>query len=105
MIAYKYKALDKEGKQVTGIVEAYDEFEAVEKIKETCNVVLKIDEIKDREESKLKERLNEPMKLNEKNLSLIASQFAILLKSGLAASRTVEIIANQTNDKYNDYSM
>lgn len=99
MLTYKYKAISKDGKNVNGIIEAYDEFEAVDRIKESCNVVLKIEPVAERE-SKFLQKLNEPMSIKEKTLSLISSQFAILLRSGLPAARTVGIIAEQCSDKY-----
>lgn len=99
MVAYKYKGITKGGKTVTGIIEAYDEFDAVDRIKETCNVVLEVKEASTKKNNVL-EKLNEPMKLSEKMLSLTASQFAILLKSGLPTSRTVQAISEQSNDKY-----
>ena len=96
MRAYKYKALSAGGKKVNGVVEAYDEFEAVAKIKDTCDVILDIDEVRESRGEAI--HLNEPTKLSEKVLALTANQFAILLKAGLPLSRTVEIVANQTND-------
>ena len=99
MQTYKYKAVSKAGHKVNGIIEAYDEFEAVSKIRETCDVVTEIKEVEKNESKFSWESINEPMKLSEKVLSLTASQFAILLRSGLPASRTVEVIANQSSDK------
>jgi len=94
--AYKYKALSHSGKKLSGVVEAYDEFEAVSKIKESCNVILDIVEVKGGKKERI--NLNDPLWVSEKVLALVASQFAILLKSGLPTARTVEIIAQQTND-------
>ena len=99
MLTYKYKAISKDGKNVNGVIEAYDEFEAVDKIKESCNVVVKIEPVAE-SKSELIKKLNEPMSIKEKTLSLISSQFAILLRSGLPAARTVGIIAEQCSDKY-----
>ena len=96
MRAYKYKALSAGGKKVNGVVEAYDEFEAVAKIKDTCDVILEIGEVKESRKDAI--NLNEPTKLSEKVLSLTANQFAILLKAGLPMSRTVEVVASQTTD-------
>lgn len=96
MRAYKYKALSGSGQKVNGIVEAYDEFEAVAKIKQTCDVILDINEVKESKREAF--HLNEPMWVSEKVLSLTANQFAILLKAGLPMSRTVEVIAQQTTD-------
>ena len=97
MTAYKYKALSRDGSKVSGVVEAYDEFEAVTKIKEECSVVLKIDTVAEKRRERID--LNEPLWVSDKVLSLTASQFAILLKAGMPAARTAEIIAQQTTDR------
>lgn len=97
MTAYKYKALSRDGSKVSGVVEAYDEFEAVAKIKADCSVVLKITPVAEKRRERID--LNEPMWVSDKVLSLTASQFAILLKAGMPTARTVEIIAQQTTDK------
>ena len=97
MTAYKYKALTPDGTSVSGVIEAYDEFEAVAKIKEQYNIVLKVEEISQRK--KFNVDLNEPLWISDKVLSLTASQFAILLRTGLPSARTVEVIAQQTSDK------
>ncbi len=96
MKVYRYKALSLSGKKVSGMVEARDEFEAVTKIKESCNVILDIVEVKRRKREGI--NLNDPLWVSEKVLALTASQFAILLKSGLPIARTVEVIAQQTTD-------
>ena len=97
MNTYKYKALSKDGEQVRGVIEAYDEFEAVAAIKTQCSIVLKIEPVKARKREPI--NLNEPLWVSDKTLSLVSSQFAILLRSGLPAARTVEVVAQQTTDK------
>lgn len=97
MVAYKYRAISRSGEKVNGVVEAYDEFEAVAKIKQECNVVLKIEPVPERKTERID--LTEPMWVSNKILSLTASQFAILLRAGLPLSRTVEIVATQSTDK------
>lgn len=97
MNAYKYKALSRDGKKVSGVVKAYDEFEAVARIKQDCSVVLKIDQVAETKRERID--LNEPLWVSDKVLSMTASQFAILLRAGLPTSRTVEVIAEQTTDR------
>ena len=96
MTAFRYKAISKDGATVAGVIEAYDEFEAVAKIKEECTIVTKIEPVTGRRE---KIDLNEPLWINEKNLSLVCSQFAILLHAGLPVVRVVELILEQTSDR------
>jgi len=97
MLAYKYKAISHDGSKVSGVVEAYNEFEAVAQIKTECSVVLKITPIAEKRREPI--NINEPLWVSDKVLSLTAAQFAILLRAGLPAARTVEIIAQQTTDK------
>ncbi len=97
MTVYKYKALSHDGGKVSGVVEAYNEFEAVAQIKAECSVVLKIAPVAEKRRERVD--LNEPLWVSDKVLSLTASQFAILLRSGIPAARTVKIIAQQTSDR------
>lgn len=78
------------------MVQAFTEFEAVESIKESCSVVLKISEIAD-SVTESKDIL--PQKVKPKALSMACSQFSIILSSGLPIVRAVELIAEQTTDK------
>lgn len=96
MNAYRYKAVSPSGAKVSGVIEAYDEFEAVAKIKESCSIVEKVEEVKGRRE---RIDLNEPLWVSDKVLSMVSSQFSILLRAGLPIVRTVEIIAQQTADR------
>lgn len=96
MTTYRYKARDREGQVVHGVIEAYNEFEAVDHIKRTCPIVEKIEPVKGR---RIAIDLNEPLWVEDKSLSLVASQFSIMLKAGLPMSRVVALIAEQTNDK------
>ncbi|MEF9853066.1 MAG: type II secretion system F family protein [Hydrogenoanaerobacterium sp.] len=96
MNAYRYKALSKSGVEVSGVAEAYNEFEAAAQIKQTCPIVLRIDLIQSK-----KERINidEPIWVSEKALSMVCSQFSILLRAGLPIVHVVELISEQTSDK------
>lgn len=96
MTTFKYKAISNSGAQVTGVVEAYDEFEAINKIKETCRIVTKISPVSALLESK---DLLPPLSVSHKSLALMCSQFSIILSAGLPMLRTVELIAGQTSDR------
>ena len=99
MNSYKYKAISRDGQVVNGVVEAYDELEAVDQIRKTCQVIESIDKVK--EKGKLSQiDLTEPTVIDDKLLALTASQFAILIKAGIPTSRAVEQIAEQTTDEY-----
>ena len=98
MISYKYKALSKDGAKVNGVIEAVDEIRAVEKIKEKCPVVLDISEVKT---GGVYDILNLEIgkKVDVKALSVMCSQFSIILKAGVPINKTMGMIASQTKDK------
>ena len=99
MVTYKYTALSRDGQKVSGIVEGYNELDAVDRIKREHSVVLKMTPVKD---SKVMGLLNVDLggtKLNVKAFTVMCSQFAIILRSGIPIGRTVELIADKTTDK------
>lgn len=97
LTTYKYKARTVDGALVNGVVEAYSEFEAVEQIKQTCSIVEKIAPV---QPSKLGHvDLNEPLWVTDKVLSLVSSQFSIMLRAGLSMTRVVGLVAEQCSDK------
>ncbi len=97
MTTFKYKARTPEGALITGIVEAYSEFDAVEQIKRTCPIVEKITEVKSSDKTHID--INEPLWVADKTLSVTASQFSIMLRAGIPIGRVVELIAEQSGDK------
>lgn len=86
-----------DGTAYSGVVEAYDEYEAVEQLRRTYPIVEQLTPIKQRR--KVNIDLNEPLWVADRTLSLVAGQFAIMLRAGLPMSRVVELIANQTSDR------
>lgn len=96
MLTYQYRAISKDGAKVRGVIEAFDEYDAVTRIKETCSVVTKISRVEER--AKPKSELF-TQRISEKALTVMCSQFSIILSSGLPVVRAVELIANQTSDK------
>lgn len=97
MITYQYKAVTADGINTRGIVQATDEFAAVAKIKATCPVVTKLTPVKEKTGFLSMEVGSK--KVNAKNLSVMCSQFAIILRSGVNISRCMTMIAEQTEDK------
>ncbi len=95
---FKYKAISTDGAQVSGVIEAYDEFEAVSMIKQNCRVVTSIKEVDAKKKFGLSMNIGSTM-IKEKVLALTCSQFAIVLKAGMPIVRSVELIAGQTTDK------
>ncbi|MGE4485795.1 MAG: type II secretion system F family protein [Oscillospiraceae bacterium] len=97
MATFKYKAVSKSGAAVSGFVDAYDEFEAVEKIKQECSIVTKIVPVLSNRSVDI--NVFASHRINEKSLAMACSQFGIILKSGLPIVRAVQLIASQMDDK------
>lgn len=92
MTTFKYKALSPNGEKVSGVVKAYNEFEAVSQLRETCAVITHIEEVRE------KKNLNPTFgatKIKDKDLAMMCSQFGIILKSGMSIVRCVEMVADQ----------
>lgn len=95
MAEFKYRAQSFSGEQINGVVEADDQFAAVAKIKQSCPVILELEEV-----SKLtKERTRAVRKVNDKTLGLICDRFSTLLKVGLPIVKCVEMLSRQMDDK------
>ena len=99
MATFKYKAISNAGDNAVGVIAAYDEFEAIDKIKQAGNrIVVSLTEVEERNGIKVEDWFK-AKKVNTKKLALMCSQFSIILKAGLPVVRTVELIAEQTTDK------
>lgn len=97
MQTFKYRAISRDGSSVDGIIEAYDEFEAVSELRKTCSVVESIRPV--RKTRKLHIDINEPLWVTNRTLAVTANQFSIMLRSGMTMTRTIELIAEQTDDR------
>ncbi len=100
MKTYKYKALSKDGAKVNGVIDAVDEYAAVEKIRVDSPVVLEITEVE--EDKGIMKFLNADLgakKVDYKALSVMCSQFSIILQSGVAIDHAIRMIGEQTEDK------
>ena len=100
MSTYKYTAVSKDGKKVSGVIEAFNELDAASKIKETYAIVQQLSEV--REKSKAAQFLSRDIgsnKLNDKAFTLMCSQFSVILRAGIPITRTVELIADKMTDK------
>ena len=95
MTTFKYKGISKEGVELNGVIRAYDELEAVSRLRESCSIITNIEEVADTE----RQVSTEKFKLKEKDLALICSQFSIILRAGMPLVRCLEMIAEQTDNK------
>ena len=79
-------------------MEGFDELDAVDHIKQTCSIVLKLKEIDPDKPGLLNMEIG-GSKLNSKAFTVMCSQFAIILRAGIPIARTVHLIADKTTDK------
>lgn len=97
MPMFRYKARSQDGAEVTGVVNAYDRYQAVNQIKEEGAVVLSVERVPSLPHTGLD--LLGSRRIPDKQLSLICSQFAIILNTGLPVVRAVELICEQTGNR------
>ncbi|MBQ8110354.1 MAG: type II secretion system F family protein [Clostridia bacterium] len=100
MATYNYSALTRNGKKVNGVIDGFNELDAVARIKENYPIVVKLEEAK--EKSKAASFLSMDIggnKLDDKAFTLMCSQFSVILKAGVPIRRTVELIADKMTDK------
>ena len=100
MVTYKYTAISRNGQKVNGVIEGFNEFDAAERIKQSCDIVLKLTEVKDKDDdiSILNMEIG-GNKLDIKAFTLMCNQFAIILRSGVPIGRTVELIGQKMSNK------
>jgi len=79
-------------------MEGFNELDAVDRIKETCRIVLKVTEVKEDKTGLLNMEIGSP-KLDPKAFTVMCSQFAIILGAGIPIARAVHLIADKTTDK------
>ena len=97
MPAFAYTGTTEEGRVLTGIVEACDEFEAMTLAHERVQVVSSIKQV--RGPGLLQRDLTKPH-VKTRVLAVMCKQLAIILKSGLPVPRAVALVADQATNKY-----
>ena len=98
METFKYAAISRSGERITGIMEGFNELDAVDRIKQNCDVILKLTPVKQDIGSLMNLEIG-GNKLNAKAFTVMCSQFSIILKAGIPIARTVYLIAEKTTDK------
>lgn len=103
MTTYRYQGLSASGTRIEGVVEAFDQQEAVTLARENCHVVL---EVAPEKGSGVSGVLNADIgellggaKIKEKDLSLLCSQLSIELKAGLPLVRSLRLVAENEENK------
>lgn len=100
MATYRYSAISRDGEKVSGVVEGFNEFDAAEQIRKTCDIVLKLTPVVDKDDdTSLLNRELGGNHLDIKAFTLMCSQFAIILKSGVPIARTVQLIGEKMTNR------
>ncbi|MDO4499990.1 MAG: type II secretion system F family protein [Erysipelotrichaceae bacterium] len=99
MLTYKYSAISKDGSKVHGVVEAYNELDAADKIKQSCDIIEKITQVKTKKSDSILNYEIGGKKLNKKAFTMMCSQFSTILKAGVPISRCTRLVADKTSDK------
>ena len=97
MTTYRYRGQSLDGAKVTGVIRAYDEFEAASQLRDRCAFITKIEPVKEKQGNPLTRPIN--TRIGEKELAMLCSQLSILLSSGLTALRCLQMVAAQTRNK------
>lgn len=97
---FSYRAIGKDGREIRGVIRAESESEAVFKIREDYPVLLKIRKKTEKRQSEsiLEMELGDK-RINAKEMDVLCSQFAVVLKSGIPVARALQILAGQCSDK------
>ncbi len=98
MVSYKYTALTADGTKVNGVIEGLNKIQAAESIKARYPVIVDLEEVKTGGAVDL---LNMDIGnvFDDKTLSVMCSQFSIILNSGIVIDDCVRMVASQTQKK------
>lgn len=99
MLNFKYVAKSPNGNRVTGVIEAYNEMDAVDRIKQQYSVIISLKEVNEEKQGFLNQDVGGKT-LNKKAFIMMCSQFAIILSAGIPIARAVQLIAAKTSDKH-----
>ncbi len=97
---FSYRARGRDGREVRGVLQAENKAAAVSRIKESYPVLLQIVQLN--EKKSMSGLLNTEIgskRFKTKTLAILCSQFAITLRSGMAVSRAMRMLAGQSGDK------
>ena len=103
MKAFRYEGMSASGAKIQGIVEAFDRQDAIMKAHENCRVLVKVEPVGSLNANSI---LNADLgallsggKVKPKKLALLSSQLAIELKAGLPLVQSLQLVAENEEDK------
>ena len=98
MPTFNYTGISSSGERVEGVVEAFDDIEAMEAARARCEIVSEVHLVK-KTGSFLHGDIGKP-RLKANDLSIMCSQFAIILRAGMPIGGAMRIVADQSTNKY-----
>lgn len=99
MINYKYQAVSRDGKKISGVIEGFNEMDAAAKLKELYPIVTQLTQVDEKSGSSFLNMEIGGNKIDDKAFTLMCSQFAVILRAGVPIARTVHLIAEKMTDK------
>lgn len=97
---FSYRALGRDGKEVRGVLQAENQTAAAARIRDSYPVLLSISrQAEKKKTANILEMEIGSKKISAKNLSILCSQFAITLRSGMSVARAMQMLAGQCSDK------
>lgn len=104
MSKFKYSALDKEGRELSGVLESTSERTARKELADQGLTVSRISEVAIQSEKKAAaKKQRKPMfgtGVTSENVTIFSRQLATLLKAGLPLLRSLEVIGRQEKNPY-----
>ncbi|MDD6739333.1 MAG: type II secretion system F family protein [Coriobacteriaceae bacterium] len=97
MPVFKYEGTSPSGQAVNGVVEAFDEFEALEKARQQCRTVDSITQVRQMP-SFLKAELGKGA-FKPREIAIMCSQFSVVISAGMSSAKCVRLVAEQTANK------
>ena len=98
METFKYVAQSRSGQKVSGVIEAFNEMDAIDRVKRDHDIIIKMTPVKGEGQGLMSMEIG-GNKLNNKAFIVMCSQFAIILGAGIPIARTCHLIADKTTDK------
>lgn len=90
---FSYRALGRDGKEVRGVLQAENQTAAASRIRDNYPVLLSIScQAEKKKTSNILEMEIGSKKINAKNLSILCSQFAITLRSGMSVADRKSVV-------------
>ena len=103
MITYRYKGISSSGTEVEGIIEAFDQQDAMNRARENCRVLVSVEPAsKGKAADLMSADIGDLLgggKIKPKKLALLCSQLAIELKAGLPLVASLRLVAENEDDK------